>query len=644
MMIRRVSPFTYHYPLAILLCVYLFLAGLYALATPLFEAPDEYYHFAVIEYLARTGELPPLEAPPPQTDFQFPSHPWRQMTYHAPLYYQAAAALINLAGIDTTDFPTYRLNPHAQIGIALAQDNANLVAHLGGETVPGIPTMDSWQGAGLAVRLARYLSIALGAVTVISTYALARTCFPSRRRVALLAVLILILIPQFIFITVAVSNDSAVIAFSTLSLALTVYIVRAGDLRWRTILVLGLALACAAASKASGIAPYPLAAFAVAYAVWKTRAPFWRLLVSGVLIAGIGALIAGGWYLRNLTLFGDPTATSVIAAYSAPRGSTPIDLIGEGRGLYYSFWGLFGWFNVAPPLWFYTWTAIYVAVAVVGAGFRLIRQRPRFSRDEGVIAALLIGYCLIVLLGWWRYEQIVFAGQGRLLFPLLGIVCAALAWGFAGLSRPVALAAVSIMGLWAIAMPFLVIAPAYDPNMIGVVGARLASPADDAAPENSVEFLFREPWREDECLRLTAAPISWDGESPIEIDLEWQSLCDIEGYWSVFAHLVDLERETCVTGDTSHILAQADSMPLGGRLPFPAFEAGSVVFDHLTITPPPDLDPSREYHVQVGLYDAAGSFMRAFVRPAEEQFTPEWVSIGRCAPETVVYDLTQTSP
>ena len=62
---------------------------------PLFEAPDAYYHFAVIEHIARTGQRPPTDQPQ--------DHPWQQMTFHAPLYYYLAAALI--APLDTSDFP-----------------------------------------------------------------------------------------------------------------------------------------------------------------------------------------------------------------------------------------------------------------------------------------------------------------------------------------------------------------------------------------------------------------------------------------------------------------------------------------------------------------------------------------------------------
>src|SRR5574341_167460 len=203
--------------LGLLLIVYVLLALNYSLHTPLFEAPDEYYHFAVIQHLAQTGSFPPR--PPrgtvPLLEFgPHPQHPWRYMSFRTPLYYLLALPMA--LPFRTPDFPSkYRLNPHGAIGVPLTENNANFVAHIGSGTLLGISMRDPWDETALAVRSARLASIALGIATLLGVYALSLEVFPARRDVALLALLIVMLIPQFLFISAVVNDENAVITFST---------------------------------------------------------------------------------------------------------------------------------------------------------------------------------------------------------------------------------------------------------------------------------------------------------------------------------------------------------------------------------------------------------------------------------------------
>ena len=45
-------------PIRIIIAAYLVLGALYSVATPIFEASDEVSHYAVIQQLVDTGELP----------------------------------------------------------------------------------------------------------------------------------------------------------------------------------------------------------------------------------------------------------------------------------------------------------------------------------------------------------------------------------------------------------------------------------------------------------------------------------------------------------------------------------------------------------------------------------------------------------
>lgn len=637
-----------------LLClgVYLALAALYSLATPLFEAPDELYHFAVIEHLARTGALPPRQAVDPAT--RQPT-PWRQMAFHAPGYYLLAAPLA--ARIDTSDFATaYPANPHARIGLTSAEDNVNVVVH---HDLP-----DLWRGTGLAVRLVRLLSLLLGAVTVGGTYLLARAVIPSEPWAALLAMAVVAFNPQFLFLSGVVSNDSLVVALTAVGLWLTVRLVRRGA-SWPVVLALAVVLGAASLAKASGILLYPVALAALAWVAWRDRLPLTRLAAYVLVIGAAWLVIAGWWSIDNWRTLGDPLATRLVAQATGKRIWPPADLGAEMRGVYLSFWGVFGWFNILAPAGFYAGTVALVIVSAGGWALRAWRARasqappmpgaagavgivarslappqvaPR-AVDDAVVVALLLGYTALLAGAWWQFNRLVLAGQGRLLFPALPVVALGLAWGLSAY-RPRWLGAfpVALLGVAAALFPLWLIAPAYAPTHAGAATAWQPSPG-------AVEVRLTEPGAEQACLSLWTSPAAeWDGTrgTPVTVRLAWQVHCPLTRDWSVFAHFIDERREACVPGDTAYILSQVDSMPQGGRLPFTAFVPGTVIEEKLAVTPPDRLGRNRAWHVQLGLYDAVGGtgervpMIIASPLPADAL-----LGIGKCSPDSLRYTLNQ---
>jgi hypothetical protein len=631
--------------LAGLLAVFMILSFGYNIYTPLFEAPDEYYHFAMIDIHARTGGWPePVRLLPLEYGPQ-PEHPWRYMAFRTPLYYALAAPIA--AAFDTSDFSAHRLNPHSHIAIALTKFNPNFATHLGGPLILGQPTLDAWQGTALAVHAIRLFSMLLGMITLAGIFWLALEVAPGRYGLALLSALMVALIPQFVFIHSVVNDETMVIATSTLTLAALARLVRLGIDTPRLILVAVLA-ALAAISKESGMTLYPAVALGILYRCMKDRVSIPRMALYGLIGVGMWSLIAGWWYIGNFMARGAFTNTYFLAEGSGLRQPGVSDL-GILWGLYLSFWGLFGWYNVMPPMAFFNWPHLLIGLALIGLMWRGWRgyqgrgDNPHLPPPyKGEVAAGRRGWIMLLLLAlqgvifigaWAQFNQLTPGGQGRQWFPLLGIFALILAWGLMALPRWVRIIPLAGLAAAVIGMPMLVIAPAYTP-------APAISDQGWQPPSGAVEMRFRQPWDTQECLSLWAQPPEWEGSpgSPIRIPLIWQSHCAINGYWSMFAHLVDLDQEKCVTGDTRYILAQEDTMPQGGRRPFPAFQPGMIVTDEIAITAPPDLDTSRVWHVQIGLYDAGGTFMRAFVRRADGQ-TGGAIGIGKCAPETVQFRL-----
>ena len=596
-----------------ILLVYILLAVGYSLLTPLFEAPDEYFHFAAILHIAQTGQLPPLELPPAAYETgPYPDYPWRQMAFHAPLYYMVASAMIT--GQDIWHFHDYHLNPHAQIGIGKASDNVNFIAH-----VPGNPT-DS------AVYTIRFFSVALGAITVAGVFWLGRSLLGQRWWSGLLPASLVAINPQFLFISGTINNDNLVTALSTLALLLFARMVQQPFSR-RHVYLAALLLACAALSKVSGLLLYPLVMVVLLYGRWRWRLPWKRLLEYGLVILCAGLLIAGWWYARNWMSFGDFTGTTMVARATSPR-SVPVTP-GELAGLYFSFWGMFGWYNIQLPDLFYGLTLALTGGAVVG-WVRFALTRPARQQATFVIALLMAFYVVLFSVSWWQFNTQVMAAQGRIWFPLLGPIALALAWGIGQLTRvlrAVAIFLIVLMAMTALIIPFAIIRPAYQPDP-GQPAAPWSPPAE------AVPFAVAEPWADEACLTLWAMPYERVDDSTLTLPLYLESHCPIEGYWSFYVHFVDLDRLRCVPGDTGGILSQTDSMPQGGNLPFPALQPGYVVRDTLSIKIPDIKPESGALHL--GLYDASGNTpLRAPVSGPEQGA----IKVGTCSSDYVMYSL-----
>ena len=314
---------------ALVIGVFVLLAGLYSVVVPPFETPDEIWHYAFIQHLAAGRGLPVSE---PHTEAL-----WRQQGVQAPGYYLAAAALT--AAIDQSDFPAIygRANPHAAIGQPGATANRNYLIHHADETWP-------WRGSILALHLARFFSVFLGAVTLWATYrALALI---TDRRWALIGTALVGFIPQFIFISAAASNDNAINALAALVLwRLVALLVAPPEMRysWKSLgsaLALGCLLGLALLSKLSALALVALTGLTLLLAAWRARS--WRTLIVSSLAVGLPALaIAGWWYGRNWALYRDPLAWNIwqanILLRVIPAGWETISA--ELGSLERSFWG-----------------------------------------------------------------------------------------------------------------------------------------------------------------------------------------------------------------------------------------------------------------------------------------------------------------
>ena len=556
--------------LLLIVVSFLGLGVLYGITTPILETPDEVWHYAYVRQLAVHHDLPVVDAEGKQ--------PYRHEGLQPPLYYAIGSTLITWMSehdLDQTPAP----NPYARIGEPRAQtnDNRNAFLHPSDEA-------SLFQGANLAIHLLRLYSLVLGAATVILTYALAREILPERPIIALGAAAFVAFLPQFIFISAAISNDNLATLLTVGTLWQLVRIMRRGLTKTRSTL-LGLLVGAALLTKLNTIALTPLVLIALAYVVIQKR-DWSSAIQGGLIVAGMVALIAGWWYLRNLQLYGDLTTFSRLAVLvgERPRSLSFLRWFNaESEGLRLSLWGLFGWFNILAPPQFYVLFDALAGVGLIGMIVALVTRR---DLPAGVGLAILALWSVLIFIALWGYASIIITSQGRLLFPALPGWAILWCWGISALIpsrvRPWTLLGIgAAQAVVAALVPFLVIAPAYTPNLI----------PGNSLPKNVSEL----GWRFDNGVEWMGAVVDRSTIRPgdeINVTLYERVPAGSVAKNAVFLHLVN---------SAGVIIAQRDSYIASGSLG--TLDAPITIADSYRVLVPVTVPAPDEWQISAGMYD-----------------------------------------
>ncbi|MBC8249466.1 MAG: DUF2142 domain-containing protein [Anaerolineales bacterium] len=642
-----------HWPIALIMTAFFILGIVYNVATPLFEKPDEIWHYPYVKYLADGRGLPVQDIAQAQPLM-------RQESTQPPLYYVTAAlATFWIEDDDWQDLVW--LNPFWGYNApGTVNDNKNRVLHTDRERFP-------YRGAVLAIRIARLVSVIWGGITVLATYLIALELFPKWRVFAAGAAALVAFNPQFIFIASAVSNDSAVSALCTLALWLMLRLVRRG-ISTRRLVWLGLIVGLALITKASALALLPVAAVAIAIAAWsKTESqnslssviarsgatkqspsyPARRRLLrpcgarndiptrfkgSGltflkgcITIFGIVVIVAGWWYTLNWQLHGDPLGLRIHQEIVGPGRPelTLAELIHEFSQMELSFWAAFGWGNVHAHPWIYTVLRGAVRLGALGLLILVVRNRAeltdvslRAKRSNPLLSwgllrrsaprndiwlglALLLLWALLVFTALLRWLQWIFAPSGRHLFPAISSITILLLLGLLQLipsrlrGKATALLAGAML-VFAIICPLAYIAPAYARPPL------LSSEEIEAIP-NRLDVDFGGVMKllgYDLPIPNTQYPISTNlmpGDA-LTVTLYWQSLAKMGKDYVVFVHLLD---------ENDPILAQRNTFPGLGSFPTTLWQVGDAIADTYTLLLPETTYAPCLAQLEVGLYDFA---------------------------------------
>jgi 4-amino-4-deoxy-L-arabinose transferase-like glycosyltransferase len=534
-----------------IVCIYFVLATLYSFATPPFEASDELWHYPMVQYLADNGlQLPPQE--------NAVNEAWRQEGSQPPLYYMIAALLTS--AIDTSDLDYWRrINPHANIGEVHPDRNVNMIVHRPQEAT------NRFTGALLALQLSRFLSIAIGAGTVIVTWHLGRALFPNTPTIPLIAAAFNACLPMFLFISSSVNNDNLSNLLGNLLTLLVVHLLlqqTAPSLRQYALL--GVIMGAGLLAKLS--LGFFIVIIALCLLIMSLRLRQWQPFILGGLTSGVVTIvIAGWWYLRNWQLYGDPTGLNMFLDIVGRRAipANAAQLWAERDSYMQAFWGFFGGVNVPMTTDIYTVFNIFGIFGMVSAIafviLHIVRQTKHFTtHNQSVIGlphAITILWIVVTFVSYLRWTADTPASQGRLVFVALSSICIWLAVGWTWwLPRTIERAGgmpVGWAGLIALLMPFTTITAAYQ--------TPTALEPFSSPPPDAVTFSAPDGGR----ILVTALTANEDPRQTIQpsqyarIRLYFQVEEAFSRDWSLFTHLVT---------EDGVIIGQRDVYPGGGTL------------------------------------------------------------------------------
>ncbi len=640
--------------LAAIIALFLLIGLAYSFVVPAFETPDEPFHYGFARHIAEGNGLPVQSAE--QTG------PWAQEGSQAPLYYLITGWMT--CWIDQDDFAQIAVrNPRANIGDPLDPGNKNFMLYSGrqGPLVGSSLALHIGRWFSLLLGAITLLGVYgttallcggrdktpsfLKKLGVSSGDEMSKTKTPSFFKklgvcsgLPLLAAALVAAIPQFQFISASFTNDTLVMAAS----AATIYwlarlLAKPADQPVRAYewLVLGVLLGVAALSKLQGLGLVPLAGLAAIFLIWRQAqqsherervdtgqqshdregvdgsltlpalTETLRTVLLVALLVGLPLiLIAGWWYVRNIQLYGDWSGLGHLTAINGARAE-PLaleDFWPEFRGLRFSFWGLFGWFNILLPDWFYMLAdALTIAgvLGLIGATVQTVRAAPRPRLDYGPLRVLLLllawaGLMFLLLIYWITQAT---GSQGRLIFPGLIAYGPLLALGLDWWLR--LLPARLRLGAWAALLITLLGVSVYSLGWL-LPAAYNAPPPVAALPGSAQAVNLRIGDSEGvELVAVEVGPGRYHPGERVPVTLYWRADQPLTHDYQLFIQFLD---------ENGREAANLTSHPGWGRNPTTFWQPGALYADpyQVLVSGPIDEASPLLARVYTGLIDPAG--------------------------------------
>jgi len=429
--------------LLLILTLFLILATAYSFVVPVFNAPDEPFHFEYIHFLARNGRLP---------DQTSEDHAISTEGFNPPMYYLLNAPFLHLLSRDNAadirihshqDIVNFFQNPYRGFRDDIFPPlNPHYIKwRRGSERNMFLTTPEDrfpFSGSIRVIHLLRIISVLLGAMTILFIYKTAHLLLPESQWFAALTAALCAFNPQFNFLSGSLTNDNLVILFSTVSIFLLTRLILAEQgIQRGTVALLGTSIGMGLISKVNISGVVLMAMIGIIYRALTTKGQRIRnLLISLLLFLGPIVCIAGWFFVRNISIYGlsDPFGWHLQAIQNPG-----LVLPAQWRGMFFrriffqrlftSFWGQFDWLTILLPVWAYVIYGIVSLTAIWGFLAFLLGRNLR--RGTKTCILLYLGIILVSLANLIYLNFTFESSQSRLLFPAMTGFCILMALGIA---------------------------------------------------------------------------------------------------------------------------------------------------------------------------------------------------------------------
>lgn len=447
----------------LILLSYLLVAGLFALQTPDWQAPDEPAHYNVVRQIVANTAYPVIEA-----------GDWDSAYLETLKSNQFSPGLLS-------DLDSVQYEDHQPPLYYLIQ--APVFALTGGN-----------------LHALRITSVLMGTIVVVMAYFIGREMFPGQPQIALGAMALVAFLPQHVHILASVNNDALGEAVVAVALWLMVLHIKGSR---APVWLLGVVLGIGLLTKTTTYFLVVPAAIAI-WLRWALRPDGERKLLRLVhlwqVMGIIALLIGGGWWLRNIATYGMPDFLGLAAHDSVVVGQLRTEeLIAQVGSTQYtnqflrttmrSYWGQFGWMAVPLEARIYLGIQILIVFSLIGLvlrlGIRAMRPRdPALGNDlpnevliQDQLWVIMGTVLLLSMLAFGYYNSEFVQFQGRYMYPglipfALALVLGVDAWRHWLLGRIPATRWLTVLPFWAFALIDVYvltrhIVPALSPPIIG---------------------------------------------------------------------------------------------------------------------------------------------------------------------------------
>ncbi|MEO1288273.1 MAG: phospholipid carrier-dependent glycosyltransferase [Chloroflexota bacterium] len=432
--------------LALILILYSIIGSLYIVSVPLFEASDEAEHFIHIHTILETNALPIIQSREQMTSQTDPVLRWNNQSHHAPLYYMTSALLISWS--ERADLADY-LHPNELIFLRnTVENNPNKWLHRYTE-----PSSDTY----LAVYQLRVMNLLIGAGTLLMIFGASRQ-ITDKYNVPYLAILLTASIPTFLVVNTSVTNDALVIFLYSAGIYWCMKAWRTEAFSRLDVVSISLILAGIALTKLTGVTLFAVVYGTLLFGVFRKKWT-WKQILPIIVITGVAtALLAGWWYLRNLSLYGDLLAVDATASIWGREAPLTLAIFTEDvRRIGKSFWMLIGYLHnpvfVADS--FYIYATGIASLGVIGTIVWSQRQKQADT-------LLILLFCFFIVTAMLLYGTLsVDISYGRLLMPAIASVAILITIGLSYIFKRWAWLFIMPFTVTAILIPVFVVPQAY---------------------------------------------------------------------------------------------------------------------------------------------------------------------------------------